>query len=125
MAFIRYNAHPNGNDIDDCVIRAVAKFYDISWEQAYLLVVMQGYSMKLFPTNRNDVWGTMLHERGCKFYYISDECPECKTVAEFANAHPKGNYILGTTTHAVAVVNGAYYDTWDSGDERPIYCFTK
>lgn len=123
MAFIQYNAHPYDNNIDDCVIRAIAKFYDISWEKAYVMVVLQGYKMHLFPTNRNDVWGTLLHEKGCEFNYISNNCPNCITVEKFANDHPKGRYVLGTTTHAIAVVDGSYYDTWDSGQEYPVYYF--
>jgi hypothetical protein len=123
MAFKRYNAHPDGSDIDDCVIRAIATFYDISWEWAYLMVIIQGYKMHLFPTNRNDVWGTMLHERGCEFHYVPNMCPNCITVEKFANDHPKGRYILGTTTHAIAVIDGVYYDTWDSGQEYPVYYF--
>lgn len=125
MAFRRYNAHPDDSNIDDCVVRAVSTFYNISWEQAYLMIVLQGYKMKLFPTNRNDVWGTMLHEQGCDFAYISNMCPNCITVEKFANDHPKGRYILGTTTHAIAVVDGVYYDTWDSGQEYPVYYFKK
>ena len=45
------------------------------------------------------------------------------TVREFAKDHPEGKYILGTGTHAVAVIDGDYIDTWDSGDEVPIYYF--
>jgi hypothetical protein len=125
MAFRRYNAHPDDSNIDDCVVRAVSTFYNISWEQAYLMIVLQGYKMKLFPTNRNDVWGTMLHEQGCDFAYIPNMCPNCITVEKFANDHPKGRYILGTTTHAIAVVDGVYYDTWNSGQEYPVYYFKK
>ncbi len=125
MAFRQYNAHPDNEDMNDCVIRAISKFYDVSWEEAYLMVVLQGYKMHVFPTNRNDVWGTMLHERGCEFGYVQNVYPNCITVEKFANDHPKGNYILGTTTHAIAVVDGVYYDTWDSGQEYPVYYFTK
>lgn len=124
MGFIRYNANPYKNDTDDCVIRAVAKFFDISWDKAYLMVVMQGYNMKIFPNSRNDVWGTMLHEKGLDFYYVPNTCPNCITVEKFANDHPRGRYILGTTTHAIAVIDGTYYDTWDSGQEYPVYYFT-
>lgn len=125
MGWIPYNAHPYQDDIDDCVVRAIATFFDISWDEAYLMIVIQGYKMKLFPNNRNDVWGTLLHEKGCDFYYIQNMCPNCITVERFANDHPHGRYILGTTTHAIAIVNGSYYDTWDSGQEYPVYYFVK
>lgn len=125
MGFIRYNNHPYQDDIDDCVIRALATFFDTTWDKAYLMLISQGYKMKLFPNNRNDVWGTLLHEMGCDFAYINFTCPNCVTVEKFADAHPHGRYILGTTTHAIAVIDGNYYDTWDSGQEYPVYYFTK
>lgn len=37
------------------------------------------------------------------------------TVAGFATEHKKGAYILKVANHVVAVVDGIYYDTWDSG----------
>jgi len=36
---------------------------------------------------------------------------------------PKGTYIIGTGSHAVAIINGDYYDSWDSGDEIPSFFF--
>ena len=125
MAFIQYNQHPYNSNMDDCVLRAIATFYGITWEEAFLMVAMQGYNMKIYPTNRNDVWGTMLHEQGCEFSYINFSCPNCVTVKKFADDHPRGHYILGTTTHVIAVINGNYYDTWDSGEEYPVYYFKK
>ena len=44
---------------------------------------------------------------------------------DFCNDHPKGAYILALSSHVVAVVDGCYYDTWDSGQEIPIYYWTK
>jgi len=37
------------------------------------------------------------------------------TVKSFALSHPKGKYVVSVARHAVAVVDGVYYDTWDSG----------
>jgi len=125
MVWIPYNEHPYGYTIDDCVLRAIATYFDISWEQAYLMVVAKGYEMKLFPTNMNLVWESMLLDKGLTKYYIPNTCPMCVTVEKFANDHPHGSYILGTTTHALAVINGSYYDTWDSGQEYPVYYFAK
>jgi len=33
--------------------------------------------------------------------------------------------ILATGTHVIAVGDGNYYDTWDSGQEVPIYYWRK
>ena len=56
---------------------------------------------------------------------ILDDYPDYYTVQDFCIDHPKGTYVLGTGTHAVAVVDGYYYDAWDSGKEIPIYYFSK
>ena len=34
--------------------------------------------------------------------------------------HPTGRYIVTVAHHVVAVVDGKYYDTWDSG-EKSLY----
>ena len=39
----------------------------------------------------------------------------------FCEKYPTGVYVIGTGTHAVAVVDGDYYDSWDSGNEVPSY----
>lgn len=43
------------------------------------------------------------------------------TVRQFSAEHPCGSYILALSGHVVAVVDGEYYDAWDSGNETPIY----
>jgi hypothetical protein len=42
------------------------------------------------------------------------------TVKSFALEHRTGTYILNVANHEVAVVDGIYYDTWDSGG-RSLY----
>jgi hypothetical protein len=37
------------------------------------------------------------------------------TVDSFAQAHPKGRYLLRVANHFVTVVDGFYYDIWDCG----------
>lgn len=42
------------------------------------------------------------------------------TVAEFAEAHKDGRYILHLAKHVVCAVGGKYFDIWDCGD-KPVY----
>lgn len=51
--------------------------------------------------------------------------PDCYNVKDFAQDHPKGRYVVGTGTHVIAVIDGNYYDTWDSGEEIPVYYWEK
>ena len=69
--------------------------------------------------------GTLLEQFGFKLAKIIDQCPNCYTVSDFAYDHPLGDYILGPKEHAVAVINGNWYDTWDSGDMVPTYYFRR
>lgn len=59
-------------------------------------------------------------DNGFSRYIIPDEYMTC-TVSEFANNHPEGAYILALSGHVIAVIDGNYYDTWDSGAMTPIY----
>ena len=43
----------------------------------------------------------------------------------FGRDHPQGLYVLATGTHVITVIDGDYYDSWDSGDKIPLYYFKK
>jgi hypothetical protein len=46
-------------------------------------------------------------------------------VKEFCYDNPKGSFLVGTGTHVVAVIDGDYYDAWDSGNEVIDRYFTR
>ncbi len=56
---------------------------------------------------------------------VPDTCPHCYTIRDFAYDHPFGTYLVGTGKHVVTIIDGNYYDTWDSGGEIPIYYWKK
>lgn len=118
--FVKYNPNPSQQRTGDCVIRAITIVTGKSWEQVYLELVAQGFVMAAMPSE-NDVWGTYLERMGFSRHVIPNTCPQCYTVRDFAYDHPRGEYVLGTGTHVIAVVNGDYYDSWDSGSEVPIF----
>lgn len=124
MSFIKYNPNPDGNHVGDCVVRAISKALEISWEEAYIELAMQGFMMKNMPS-ANNVWSSYLRMKGFKRYTIPDECPDCYTIKDFCEEHPSGTYILATGEHAAAVVSGDYFDTWNSGDEAVAFYFVK
>lgn len=124
MPYINFNPNPDGNRVGDCVIRAISKALDISWDQVYAELAIQGFMMKNMPSS-NNVWGSYLKSKGFRKYHIPNDCPDCYTVNDFCEDHPSGVYILATGDHTVTVIDGCYYDTFDSGDESPIYFFSK
>ena len=124
MSYIYYNPNPMGLSVGDCTIRAISKITNTSWEITYLNLILQGYKMYDMPS-ANRVWGEYLRENGYIRRIIPDTCPNCYTVRDFCVDHPVGRYILGTGEHVVAVVDGNYYDSWNSGNEIPIYYFER
>lgn len=118
------NLNPKNNFTGDCVIRAISHATNKDWDEVYLELMALGYDMKDMPSS-NNVWGWHLHHKNFKRYNIPDICPNCINIRDFVNNSPTGDYILGTGTHVVSVKDGSYYDTWDSGDEIPIYYWRK
>ena len=115
-----YNANPIARRAGDCTVRAISKLLERSWDEVYTALCLCGFKMYDMPS-ANQVWGTYLTEQGFSRHIIPNKCPECYTVSDFANDHKNGRYLLALNGHVVAVVNGDYYDTWDSGDEVPLY----
>lgn len=124
MSFIPYNPNPKGTLTGDCAIRAVAKATDMPWENAYTALTVEGYKKGDLP-NANHVWGTYLKSKGFKREIIPDTCPDCYTVRDFAEDHPKGMFVLALDNHVVTVFDGDYFDAWDSGNEIPLYYWYK
>lgn len=118
--FIEYNANPKLRRGDDCVIRAISKILNQSWNDTYLGICLKGLLLKDMPS-ANHVWGAYLRDKGYSRHAISNSCPDCYTVRDFAEDHPEGKYILALNGHVVAVDSGNYIDTWDSGNEVPLY----
>ena len=124
MAYIYYNPNPLGLSVGDCTIRAISRALNLSWTDTYMGLVNQGYQMYDMPS-ANRVWGQYLKDNGFKKFQLPDFCPECYTIRDFCYDYPIGTYIVGTGEHVVCVYNGNYYDSWDSGNEIPIYYFER
>lgn len=120
MFYVYFNPNPAGKRVGDCAIRALSYVLNQDWKTTYLQLVEIGLEMGDLPSS-NSVWGALLHQNGFRRYIIPNECSDCYSIIDFCIDHPHGIYILATGTHVVAVNNGKYYDTWDSGDEVPIY----
>lgn len=120
MGFLFVNPNPKNNLTGDCVIRAISIVSDKSWDDVFLDLMVHSYMLKDMPS-ANHVWGNYLYEHGYQRMIIPNTCPDCYRIKDFANDFPSGTYILATGTHVVAVKDGTYFDTWDSGNEIPIY----
>ena len=124
MGFVFYNPNPDGKYVGDCVIRAISRLLRQDWNTTYYDICELGGDIHNMPS-ADDVWGEYLYRNGFRKHAILDTCPFCYTVKDFCLDHPVGSFLLKTSGHVVAVVNGNYYDTSDSGNEVPIYFWGK
>lgn len=118
-----YNPNPYGSRVGDCTVRAVAKVTGKKWPEAYMDLCLTGLTVGDMPSS-NAVWGKYLKANGFDKHIIPDTSPMCQTVKDFLLDH-KGTYVLCTGNHAIAAVGGDYFDSWDSGDEVPIFYWQK
>lgn len=109
---------------DDCVIRAVATMFGISWKKAYTDLCNYGLLVCDLPNSASTIT-LYLKEKGFKRYIVSSECPACYTLRDFCEEYPYGDFIVLTDGHAVTVINGNYYDNFDSGGLTPVYYWKK
>ena len=123
MAFIYDNPNPRHERVGDCTVRALSLATGKPWDEVYLNLCVYGYMMCDMPSS-NAVWGQYLNDLGFRREIAGNECPLC-TVAEFASKNKTGVCVLGTGTHVICLKGGNYYDTWDSGDETPIFVWRK
>ena len=128
--FVYYQ--PNKKDlkdeVGDCQVRALSKALNLSWLEAFDLTIpicrrLQTYTIfdcKLEFTKE------AMKELGFDYTGISNKKGAKRpTVDSFAKDHPSGTYIVSVAHHVVAVVNGQYFDTWDSGKKSLYGYYTK
>lgn len=124
MAYHFYNPNPKNKRVGDCSVRAICKALGRSWDDTYISLCSEGLALHDMPS-ANNVWGMYLHRFGFTQKSLPSICPDCTTVAAFAAEHPFGRYVLACQGHVVCVVDGEYFDSWDSGNEIVLYYWEK
>ena len=124
MAYIYYNANPVRRSHGDCVSRALSKVLDMSWEEVAIDLSMMMVTEKDIVSS-NALWGKYLMLNGFRRGILPDTCPNCYTLKDFCLDFPVGTFVVATGSHVIAVINGDYFDTFDSGDEVVTYYFEK
>ena len=118
------NKNPRGRSVGDCTVRAISMATNNGWAETYLDLCLFGLLMADMPS-ANAITAAYLKKKGFQRKNIPETYPDCYSVKDFCKDHKDGIFILGTGTHMVTVIDGDYYDAWDSGDELPVYYFEK
>lgn len=124
MSYIHYNPNPDGKVVGDCVVRALTILFSDTWDNVYADITMQGSFIHDMPS-ADAVWGEYLSANGFTKHILPNTCPHCYTIYDFIRDFPRGKYLVATGTHVVAVVDGNFYDTSNSGNEMIIYYWRK
>lgn len=125
MSYTYYQPNPTGKSVGDCTVRAIAKALGQTWEETYTGLCLEGFRRGDLP-NADDIWGPYLKDRGFIRRFIPDDGLGAYTVADFAADHPEGTFILSMPgRHVLTVVDGNWWDSWDSGAECPSYYWSK
>lgn len=122
--FKRYNANSNNKNVGDCVKRSLSVAYsedynDVSKELNKIKRSLGYQQFNIYP-----VFSKYLSLRGDSFVKNSDAE---LTVQEFSEQYSSGVYLIlcgkefGKTSHMVAIVDGNYYDSWDSSEQIVSY----
>ena len=122
--WVEYNPNPHQKRVGDCVVRALSKATGKSWEETYIELCLLGYIMGDLPSS-NRVWDNYLKAQGFTRHIVTAECLDRYTIQDFCNEYPQGIYVVGTGSHAICVIDGQIFDTWNSLDETPIYFYKK
>ena len=115
---------PNKKDIKDdygdCVIRALTKVTGKEWLEAFEELLPYARELQCMP-NGKPCYEKYLLDNGFTYVGISNKKGTKRpTVQSFAKEHKEGTYVLRVANHIVTVVDGYFYDTWDSG-EKSLY----
>lgn len=120
MAYIYENRNPHNKRVGDCVIRAISKVMNMSWEDVAIdlsmMMVTEGDIV-----SSNALWGKYLSLNGYRKGILPDTCPNCYTLKDFCRDYPLGTFVVCTGSHVIAVIDGDYFDIFDSGDEVVTY----
>lgn len=122
--FTQFNPNPKGSRVGDCTVRAISKALGMEWEHVYIWLCLYGFMMADMPS-ANHVCGAFLQDQGFSRGFVSNKGRHDYSVRDFCVDNPRGVYILMPYEHVVCAIDGNYYDSWDSGDEIPLYYWTK
>lgn len=124
--FCQYNVNPSYEDgkkyeKGDCVIRAFAMAANISWLEAFDILVENArktYNVPNYKTNYQEVFAQYGTYKGVKA--VSGK--KRMTVEDFCKKHKKGRYIVRVASHVTCVVDGVCYDQWNPAN-KCVYCY--
>lgn len=115
MTFVKYNHNPLNKKVGDCVVRAIGKALDLTWDKVFedLVVIAREQKSSL---NYKDVYEKYLKQY--ETIPVKYETPRGKkrlTVNEVCKL--KGTFVILVARHLTCIIDGVNYDLWDCGNK--------
>ena len=79
--FVQYNSNPRGINTGYCVIRAICKAMDKTWEKVYTELTVKGLQEAMWG-DTNTHWAKYLKEHGFVKELLPNTCPDCYTITK-------------------------------------------
>ena len=100
----------------DCVIRAFAIAADLTWLEAFDLLVANARLTYNVPNDKHN-YTEVFKQQGYESIPVKIKAGKKRmTVLEFCKKNKKGRFILRLANHLTAVVDGVIYDSWNTSD---------
>ena len=121
-----YQPNPLGEKkakrIGDCTIRAITKIEQISWLEAYDRLYEIGRSIFELPNSMTTI-RKYLEKQGYERVAIKAvKGSKRPTIESFTQEHKTGTYLVQVANHVVAVSDGHFFDSWNSG-KKSLYSY--
>ena len=106
---------------DDCSVITLQTILGITWHEAYNALSDRGRDMFMIMC-RIEVITSVFEDFGYDYIDLTDAH---MTVAQFADAHPKGRFAINCRDHIMPVIDGTLYDARNTGHLRALGYFEK
>lgn len=121
MEFVKENINPKGWKTGDCVVRALAKANNITWEETYLALCKIGLKKCRMP-NEKHTYEQFLKDNGwlkqkMPVWYDEYGGKNRYTVRELANEYPDKIMVVSVANHLTFIDKGTLYDLWNCGSK--------
>lgn len=125
--FIEYNANPNNDNIDDCVLRAITKVLDIPYWDVFdeLCDIMDEIDGGII--NEPRVFVKYLERHGYEYREVTEKITVnqfCKKMSKCSDVDDWKALLL-VNGHMTAMIGSDIYDTWNCHRYKINYIFVK
>lgn len=126
IKYINYNANPKNKKAGDCVIRAIARATNQSWDTVYAALCELGAKYKLMPNSKRTFEKYLDSLNFTKHPQPRKDDGTKYTVREMSKFISAGIIaVVQVANHTTVIEGDTLYDTWDCRDYTVLNFYTR